>query len=81
MVAVARLQIGEQPVPTVPPKSLREDAATFRLFVVKDHRIEERIVKPGEHTDDAVAILTGVAPGEQVVVDPGQDVHDGARVQ
>jgi len=54
---------------------------TLGLFVVKDHLIEERIVKLGERTGDAVAILTGVTAGEQVVLNPGQDVRDGVRVQ
>jgi membrane fusion protein (multidrug efflux system) len=42
MFAVAKLEVGEQAVPTVPPKALREESGTLRVFVVKDHRIEER---------------------------------------
>jgi multidrug efflux pump subunit AcrA (membrane-fusion protein) len=68
-------------MPTVPAKALREEAGASHLFVVREQRIEERIVQPGERRGDVLAIVTGVQPGERVVVDPGADVRDGARVE
>lgn len=66
---------------TVPLGALRTAGSETFVWVVKDGRAEQRVVATGER-DPArglVAITTGLAEGEQVVVVPGE-IQAGARV-
>ena len=45
-------------------------AGTSRVYVVKDNRIEERIVTLGEKVGDQVEITSGVAKGDVVAAEP-----------
>ncbi len=82
MFAVARLQLAEQPKPVVSSKAIARDDTEARVFVVgPDKRVQERLVRVGESKGDVVAVLSGVRPGETVVLQPGPDVRDGARVE
>jgi membrane fusion protein (multidrug efflux system) len=82
MFAVARLELAEKPQPVVDAKALARDDTEARVFVVgPDKRIQERLVRVGESKGDVVAVLSGVRPGESVVLQPGPDVRDGARVE
>jgi membrane fusion protein (multidrug efflux system) len=81
MFAVARIQIGERACPVVPAAALVRDETEARVFVVGPTReVQERLVQLGETKDDFIAILSGVKAGESVVLHPGPDVRDGARV-
>jgi RND family efflux transporter MFP subunit len=82
MFAVARLELGEKKNPVVSATALERDDTAARLFVVGgDQRVQERLVRLGESKGDLVAVLSGVRPGETVVLKPGPDVRDGARVE
>jgi RND family efflux transporter MFP subunit len=82
MFAVAKLQLSEQKKAVVSSKALARDDTAARLFVVgSDQRVQERLVRLGETKGDLVAVLSGVRPGETVVLQPGPDVRDGARVE
>lgn len=81
MFAVARLPVGEKKLPVVPVTSVKTDEATSRVWVVVEKRIQERVVQLGGDREGKIAIVSGVKAGEQVVVQPGQDVRDGAVVQ
>ena len=52
-----------------------------RVFVVRDKKIEERIVETGERLGDVVAIVQGVKTGEKVVETALGDIKDGTRVE
>jgi membrane fusion protein (multidrug efflux system) len=81
MFAVARLALSEKPRPVVPSASLRRDETEARVFVVGPTKeVQERLVQLGETKGDFVAVLGGVKPGEAVILQPGPDVRDGARV-
>ncbi len=82
MFAVAKLELSEKSKPVVSSKALARDDSAARVFVVgSDSRIQERLVRLGETKGDSVAVLSGVRPGETVVLQPGPDVRDGARVE
>ncbi len=82
MFAVARLELGERPHLVVPAAALQRDETEARVYVVgSDKEVQERIVQLGEAKGDAVAVLSGVKVGEAVVLQPGPDVRDGARVE
>jgi membrane fusion protein (multidrug efflux system) len=81
MFAVAKIQLDMRPRPVVPLDSMEQDDTGARVFVVVSGQVQERLVQPGERLGDLVAVLDGVKPGEAVVVTPGPDVRDGARVE
>jgi membrane fusion protein (multidrug efflux system) len=82
MFAVAKLELGEKPSAVVTAGALARDDTEARLFVVgSDHRVQERLVRLGESKGDMVAVRSGVQTGENVVLAPGPEVRDGARVE
>jgi membrane fusion protein (multidrug efflux system) len=82
MFAVAKLQLAERAMAVVSARAILRDETEARLFVVAaDKQIQERLVQLGEAKGDVVAVLNGVTPGEAVVLQPGPDVRDGARVE
>jgi membrane fusion protein (multidrug efflux system) len=82
MFAVARLEQGKELRPVVPSGAVSKDDAQARLFVVgPDKRVQERLVQLGNTEGDLVAVISGVAAGEKVVLRPSGDVRDGAQVE
>jgi len=80
MFAVAKIDLGDTPRPVVPKTSVVQDDTGARVFVVAGQQVQERLVQLGETVGDVTAVVQGVKPGEAVVVTPGPEVHDGARV-
>lgn len=81
MFAVARIDLGTKPRPVVPLKAVVQDDVGARVYVVSASQIQERLVQLGQSQGDVVAVLQGVKVGDAVVVSPGPDVRDGARVE
>lgn len=81
MFAVARLPVGERKLPVVPQGSIKTEEGTSRVWLVDGKRIQERVVQLGGDREGKVAIVSGVKAGDQVVLQPGPDVRDGALVQ
>ena len=81
MFAVAKVALGEHPHPVLPNGALVKDDTGARAFVVVGGQVQERVLQLGSTQGDDVAILNGVKAGEAVVLSPGVDVHDGAKVQ
>jgi RND family efflux transporter MFP subunit len=81
MFATARIQQASGvPALLVPVASIETIAGTSRVYVVKDNRIEERIVTTGETFSDRIEITSGVAKGESVATDPKGKLADGQTV-
>jgi RND family efflux transporter MFP subunit len=82
MFAVAKIELAERAEPAVDSKAVVRDETEARIFVVgADKQIQERLVQLGETKQDLVAVLSGVRPGESVVLQPGPNVRDGARAE
>ena len=60
-----------RPAVLVPASAITTFAGLEKVFVVKDDRAVEKRVRTGRRAGDLVEILEGVAPGEPVVVEPG----------
>ncbi len=65
----------------VPATAVETVAGTSRVFVVKNDRIEERIVTLGEKVDSLVELTSGVAVDEVVAADPRGRLVDGRVVK
>ena len=51
------------------------------VFVVNGDRVERRAVSLGDTGGDRVGVLSGVSPGERVVIDGPQTLKDGDKVK
>jgi len=70
---------GAEPVTFVPEAALRAFAGAEKVFVVRDGRAVETVVRSGRRHEGQVEIREGVTAGDTVVLDPGNLV-DGERV-
>ena len=69
------------PTVSVPKAALKTDGGSAIVFVLKDDRVERRAVRAGLETGDEVEVLSGLTPGERVVVDAPPQLKDGDRVR
>jgi multidrug efflux pump subunit AcrA (membrane-fusion protein) len=65
----------------VPKSAIRSADGQTVLFVVREDRVERRAVRTGDESGDTVEVLSGVSPGEQVVVEGPATLKDGDRVR
>ena len=65
----------------IPREALRDSHGAKIVFVVKNGLLEKRILAVGNVTDSGVEVLSGVFPGEQLVVAGPPDLKEGQRVK
>lgn len=65
----------------IPTAAVRTEGDTNRVFVVKDGRAEERIVKLGVLENDRIEVQQGVQPDEKVAVSNVGQLYDGVTVR
>ena len=81
MFATARIrQAVDAPALLVPATSVEVIAGTSRVYVVKNNRVEERIVTVGETFGDRIEVTSGIAKGDSVATDPKGRLADGQTV-
>jgi RND family efflux transporter MFP subunit len=64
----------------VPRAAIRTDNGQSVAFVVLGDRVERRAVRTGDVKGDTIEVLSGLAPGEQVVVEGPSDLADGRKI-
>jgi RND family efflux transporter MFP subunit len=64
----------------VPERALGTRESRRVLFVLRHDRAVETTVEPGATTNGLTEVRGSVAPGDRVVVNPPDDLTDGARV-
>jgi membrane fusion protein (multidrug efflux system) len=65
----------------IPEEALTPEAERQYVFVVANGKAERREVRIGNRRPGSVEVLTGLNPGENVVVEGTQKVRDGVAVQ
>jgi len=71
------------PAPRIqmPRSAVRTDHGQSVTFVVAGDRVERRAVRIGEARGDLIGVVSGLAAGEQVVVEGPADLADGRRIR
>lgn len=64
----------------VPPEALRRDNGRDVVFVVSNGVVERRAVSVGSENRNQVVIVSGLSPGERIVVEGPADLADGDTV-
>jgi RND family efflux transporter MFP subunit len=65
----------------IPEKAIKRDDGRDVVFVVQGDRVERRAVSVGLSEDEEALVLSGITPGERVVVEGPADLADGDRVE
>lgn len=81
MFVTTRLAIGKQNTLVIPNSAVTGTDAVRRVFVIKDGRVQERVVLTGERDGKLVSVQKGLAKGEQVVDKPASTLRDGIAVE
>jgi membrane fusion protein (multidrug efflux system) len=82
LFATALIQRPESaPALLVPASAIETIAGTSRVYVVKDGKVEERIITAGETIGSQVEITSGLGKGEAVATEPKGKLTDGAAVR
>jgi membrane fusion protein (multidrug efflux system) len=81
LFATARVELPKRtPALLVPADSVRTSSGASRVFVVTDHRAQERIVTLGQTVDGLIEIPSGVIAGERVATKNVAQLVDGVAV-
>lgn len=81
MFAIARLVVGEEETPTVPVDAIKADGPVKRMFLAKNGKAFEMVVRTGVTKDGRVAVLEPLSNDEKVIVRPPPGLHDGSSIQ
>lgn len=81
MFATVKLVVGEEEQPTVPLEAIKTDGTVRRLFVAKESRAVELVVKTGIVKDGRIAVLEPLGPETRVILKPPAGLSDGAAIQ
>lgn len=81
MFADVALSVGTRKLPSVPISAVFERQDKRRIFVVKDGRLEERVLQTGPESNGRLSVESGVKAGEPVVTANADRLTNGARVQ
>ena len=79
--ARVRIPIAEAHLICLPQSAVVTRGQLEMVFVVTNNIARMRIVKTGKKIQGLVDILSGLQPGEEVVIENAQKLHDGQRVK
>ncbi len=74
-------ETGPPAVAFIPKSAVRSDANISFVLLVRDGKVERRAVSLGLGHGTEVAVLSGVAPGDSLVVKGPEGLHDGDKVE
>jgi RND family efflux transporter MFP subunit len=74
------IPVGETPVLRAPASAVIQRGQMELVFIVADQRAYLRLVKTGKRIGDEVELVSGVDPGEQVVIEGSSNLVDGQPV-
>ncbi len=78
----ARFPAGQRPVLLVPAGALVERGQLTGVYVVDGESVARlRLITVGQRHGDRVEVLSGLAPGERIVVEGVERLADGRRVE
>ncbi|MCD5406402.1 MAG: efflux RND transporter periplasmic adaptor subunit [Desulfotomaculum sp.] len=78
-VAIETLRLPDVLVISCPAVRTTADGRQ-QVMVVVDNQVQHRFIETGISDGDNIAVLSGLSAGEQVVLDGGMDLAEGAKV-
>jgi membrane fusion protein (multidrug efflux system) len=80
MFATVQASLGDEEVVTVPADAVIADGDVRRLFVVKDNRAFEMVVRVGITREERTTVYEDLSPDTAVIRHPPANLRDGAPV-
>ena len=65
----------------IPARAVRTEQDISRVFVIKDGRVQERVVQLGQVEGELVEVKTGISADELVATSNVEQLKDGAAVR
>jgi multidrug efflux pump subunit AcrA (membrane-fusion protein) len=65
----------------IPVRAVRTEQDVSRVFVVRDGRVEERVVQLGQIEGELVEVKSGIGTDELVATSNVEQLKDGAAVR
>ena len=65
----------------VPGSAVQTTTGTSRVYVVKNDKVEERVVTIGQKLDDLIEVSNGLKPGERVATANVPQLVDGTKIK
>ncbi|HEY6078490.1 MAG TPA: efflux RND transporter periplasmic adaptor subunit [Polyangiaceae bacterium] len=81
MFADVELAIGQEALPSVPKSATFAANGKTNVFVLKDGRLEQRVLQPAPAVGDRIPVRRGVELGEQVVTAYAPELKNGQLAQ
>jgi multidrug efflux pump subunit AcrA (membrane-fusion protein) len=82
LYATAQLHGGGETILSVPASALIYRGQLVGLYKVDEsNHATFRLVKPGRELGDRVEVLSGISPGDRVVVEPSDSLKDGSSLE
>ncbi len=70
-----------QAVAFIPKSAVRTDSGTSFVLLVRDGKLERRAISLGLDRGTEVAVMSGIAPGDSLVVKGPEGLRDGDKVE
>jgi RND family efflux transporter MFP subunit len=80
MFASVALETGNEPTPVIPKTAILQKEGRTHVMIVKDGRIDERVVQTGPVAGDVVGVTRGLTTGDKVVVGALDSLRNGQLV-
>jgi hypothetical protein len=81
MFADAELTTGHEKLASVPKASVFESNGKLNVLVVKDGKLEQRVLQTGPEVDGRVTVRRGVVAGEPVATPYSPELKNGLSVK
>jgi RND family efflux transporter MFP subunit len=65
----------------IPKTAVHSDSGSSYVFLVKDGKLERRVVTLGLDRGTDIAVIAGILPGDPLVVKGPENLHDGDKVE
>jgi RND family efflux transporter MFP subunit len=77
----AMFQLGSRPLLAIPSGTVTDHGQLQSVWIVDQGMARTRLITTGEKFQERVEVLSGLAPGENVIFPVPQGLSDGARVE
>ncbi len=78
---LSEVQIKEKPKILVDPAAVVDRQNSKIVFLVKGEEVVEKTVRVDKMVGNAVEVLDGIAPGDQVVLNPDGELKNGTKIK
>jgi hypothetical protein len=80
MFAMVELAVGEERVPTVPEDALITEGTVKKIYLAREGKAFELVVRTGIKKDGRVAVLETLDAKDRVIRRPPPGLRDGAAI-